>query len=153
MIRRAFALLAIGALAAAPASFAQDDLEGLKTTGIENAKDLPGELLLRLGFTFASAVVPETVRMRLDGVAEMLANERPDAKVEIAGHTDGLGSEEFNQRLSEQRAESVKAYLAERGVAAERLSVVGYGESRPRGSNDTVEGRRLNRRVEIKATD
>lgn len=153
MIRRAFALLAIGALAAAPASFAQDDLEGLKTTGIENPKDEPGELLLRLGFTFASVVVPETVRMHLDRVAGVLANERASAKVEIAGHTDGLGSEEFNQGLSEQRAASVKAYLAERGVAAERISVVGYGESRPRGSNDTVEGRRLNRRVEIKATD
>jgi len=153
MIRRAFVLLAVGALSVAPASFAQDDLEGLKTTDIENAKDEPGELLLRLGFTFASVVVPETVRMRLDGVAEVLAGERASAKVEIAGHTDALGPEEFNQRLSEQRAESVKAYLTERGVAPERISVVGYGESRPRGTNDTVEGRRLNRRVEIKAND
>ena len=109
--------------------------------------------MLRLGFTFARTDVPETVRARLDGVAEVLAGERASAKVEIAGHTDGLGPEDFNQGLSEQRAESVKAYLAARGVAPERISVVGYGESRPRGSNDTVEGRRLNRRVEIKAND
>jgi len=153
MIRRVFALLAVGALAVAPASFAQDDLEGLPTTGLEKDKGEPGDLLLRLGFTFASSVVPETVRMHLDRVADVLASERANSKVEIAGHTDALGPEEFNQVLSERRAESVKAYLAERGVAAERISVLGYGESKPRDTNDTVEGRRLNRRVEIKATD
>ncbi len=134
----------------APASFAQDDLEGLKTTNIENAKDEPGELLLRLAFTFGRADVPDTIRRRLDEVAGVLSNERADAKVEITGHTDSVGNSEFNQVLSERRAASVKAYLVERGVAAERISVSGYGESRPRATNDTVEGRRLNRRVEIK---
>ncbi|MGH8482187.1 MAG: OmpA family protein, partial [Nevskiaceae bacterium] len=57
----------------------------------------------------------------------------------------------FNRRLSVQRAETVKAYLAERGVSADRISVVGYGEAQPRDTNDTIEGRRLNRRVEIRA--
>jgi OmpA-OmpF porin, OOP family len=148
MVRRVLLLLALGALA--PASFAQPDLEGLKTQGIENAKMEPGEMLLRLGFTFGRADVPQTVRMRLDAVAAVLSNERADVKVEIAGHTDAVGAEEYNQRLSEQRAESVKAYLVEHGVDASRISVTGYGEAQPRASNDTVEGRRLNRRVEVK---
>jgi len=150
MARRGFLLLAVGACALAPASFAQPDMQGLPTVGIENAKEEPGELLLRLGFTFGRADVPETIRMRLDAVVDVLVNDRPDVKVEIIGHTDSVGPSEYNQLLSERRAESVKAYLAERGVAAERISVAGYGESRPRTSNDTVEGRRLNRRVEIK---
>jgi len=148
MARRALLLLlAVGACALAPASFAQDMQQA---TGIENAKEEPGELLLRMGFTFARADVPETVRMRLDAVAAVLVNERPDVKVEIIGHTDSVGSAEYNQVLSEKRADSVKAYLVARGIPAERISIAGYGESRPRSSNDTIEGRRLNRRVEIK---
>ena len=152
MIRRVLSVLAVGALVLAPASFAQPDLEGLKTEGVENAKAEPGELLLRLGFTFGRADVPETVRMRLDTVAEVLANDRMEAKVEVAGHTDAVGAEEYNRSLSEQRAESVKAYLVQRGVEASRISVTGYGEAQPRATNDTIEGRRLNRRVEIKIT-
>lgn len=153
MIRRVFALLAAGAaaLAASPAGLAQSDLEGLPTVGIENAKLDIGDLVLRIGFTFARTDIPKTVSFRLDAVADLLANERASARVEVSGHTDSVGPEEFNQRLSVQRAETVKAFLAERGVAPERISVVGYGESLPRDSNDTIEGRRLNRRVEIRA--
>jgi OOP family OmpA-OmpF porin len=153
MIRRAvvFLVAAAGALAAAPAGLAQPDLEGLPTEGIENAKGDPGEMVLRLGFTFARADVPETVAFRLDAAAEELNQDRVNARVEVAGHTDAVGPEEFNQRLSVQRAERVKAWLVERGVEASRISVIGYGEARPRSTNDTIEGRRLNRRVEIRA--
>lgn len=152
MIRRVLALLAVGASVLVPVAFAQPDLEGLPTTGIENPKGDPGDLMLRLGFTFGSSVVPETVRRHLDRLAEVLTNERAQAKVEIAGHTDALGPSEFNQQLSEQRAASAKAYLVERGVDASRISVIGYGESRPRATNDTIEGRRLNRRIEVRAS-
>ena len=154
MIRRVFALLAVGAtaLAATPAGLAQPDLEGLPTVGLENPKVDVGDLLLRLGFTFARSDVPDVVRSRLDEVAAVLVNERADAVVEVAGHTDSVGPEEFNQRLSGQRAEAVKAYLVQRGVAADRITIVGYGESQPRSTNDTIEGRRLNRRVELRAT-
>lgn len=148
MIRRILVTLGL-ATALAPASFAQD-LEGLPTTNIENAKLDAEDIVLRLGFTFASAVVPETVRLRLDRTAQELLGEFAKSRVEVAGHTDGVGPDEYNQRLSEQRAESVKVFLVERGVPAERISVVGYGESQPRSNNDTVEGRRLNRRVEVK---
>jgi OOP family OmpA-OmpF porin len=153
MIRRVIAMLAAGAavLAASPAGLAQPDLEGLPTEGIENPKVDVGDLVLRLGFTFARADVPETVRFRLDAVAEELNQDRVNAKVEVAGHTDAVGDESYNQSLSEKRAQTVKDYLVRSGVAAERISVVGYGEAQPRDTNDTIEGRRLNRRVEIRA--
>jgi OOP family OmpA-OmpF porin len=149
---RLFKLLAVGgALALAGATFAQDDrTEGLPQTGLENAKGDPGDLVLRIGFTFGRSEVPETVRRHLDSAAERINSERASAKIEVAGHTDSLGPAEFNQHLSEQRAAAVKAYLVEHGIDAGRISVIGYGEARPRGSNDTVEGRRLNRRVEIR---
>lgn len=152
MIRRVLVLLAAGAgaLAVTPAGLAQPDLEGLPTEGIENPKVDVGDLVLRIGFTFARSDVPDVVRFRLDGVTELLNQERASAQVEVAGHTDSVGDESYNQQLSEQRAQAVKDYLVKGGVGADRVSVVGYGESQPRGSNDTIEGRRLNRRVEIR---
>jgi len=152
MIRRVLLLLAAGAgaLAAAPAGLAQPDLEGLPTEGLENPKVDVGDLVLRIGFTFARADVPDVVRFRLDSVAELLNQERSAATVEVAGHTDSVGDERYNQQLSEQRAQAVKDYLVKGGVGEGRITVVGYGEAQPRGSNDTVEGRRLNRRVEIR---
>jgi OOP family OmpA-OmpF porin len=68
----------------------------------------------------------------------------------VEGHTDDVGSEEYNRELSRERAQSVHRYLLGQGVPPERLdAVVGYGESRPVASNDTSEGRQRNRRVEI----
>lgn len=151
MIRRSLSGVILGAVALVSSSFAQD-LEGLPTTGLEKAKVDSGDVLLRLGFTFDSAVVPDVVRARLDGIAAELVNERANVNVEVAGHTDSVGSDAYNQFLSEKRAEAVKAYLVEHGVTANRISVVGYGESQPRDTNDTIEGRRLNRRVEVAAT-
>jgi outer membrane protein OmpA-like peptidoglycan-associated protein len=69
--------------------------------------------------------------------------------VEVAGHTDSTGSEAYNQALSLRRANSVGAYLVAQNIRADRLITVGAGESRPVASNDTAEGRALNRRVEI----
>lgn len=71
-------------------------------------------------------------------------------RVEIGGHTDNVGSDTFNQQLSEQRARAVKNWLVAHGIVANRLSVRGYGKTRPVASNETEEGRRTNRRVEIK---
>jgi OOP family OmpA-OmpF porin len=151
MMRRAAVLLAVAAMTAAPSGLAQSDLEGIPTVGVERAKVEPGDLVLRLGFTFGRADVPESVRARLDQAATVLASERTIATIEVAGHTDSVGGDEFNQRLSEARAQAVKDYLVQRGVEASRISVVGYGELQPRATNDTIEGRRLNRRVEIRA--
>lgn len=84
----------------------------------------------------------------LDKVAATL-NEYHETLVEAAGHTDSTGSAEYNQKLSERRANSVAAYLESRGVDAKRLIVVGDGEKDPIASNDTPAGRQQNRRVEL----
>ena len=69
--------------------------------------------------------------------------------VEVAGHTDSVGGEQMNQSLSERRANTVTQYLSGKGVAEQRFLVAGFGESKPVATNDTSEGRALNRRVEI----
>lgn len=84
----------------------------------------------------------------LDKVAQLL-KENPDLKLEIQGHTDNTGNSAFNYRLSEKRANAVKAYLIESGIAVSRLSAKGYGPSKPIADNGTIEGRAKNRRVEF----
>jgi len=74
-------------------------------------------------------------------------NKYPDRTVQIEGYTDNVGSEDSNQGLSQRRAESVKAYLVQQGIAGSRLTAVGMGESQPVASNDTQSGRQQNRRV------
>ncbi len=75
--------------------------------------------------------------------------ERSDVKVEVAGHTDSRGSDEYNVNLSQRRAEAVRNYLISKGIAADRLTAKGYGESQPVADNATDEGRFKNRRVEL----
>ena len=70
-------------------------------------------------------------------------------KLQIDGHTDFVGKDEYNQTLSEQRAASVRAYLISQGIAESRISSAGYGESRPVADNNTTAGKALNRRVEM----
>lgn len=82
--------------------------------------------------------------------ASLIAN--PDIRIEIAGHTDNTGSEATNLRLSQARADAVRAYLASKGVAPERMTAKGYGPSEPVAPNTTREGRAQNRRVELRQT-
>jgi outer membrane protein OmpA-like peptidoglycan-associated protein len=84
----------------------------------------------------------------LNSVGKVL-NEFNKTVIEVAGHTDSTGSDQYNQALSERRAASVASYLQGRGVIGERIIMVGMGESRPVADNGTVEGRQANRRVEI----
>jgi outer membrane protein OmpA-like peptidoglycan-associated protein len=84
----------------------------------------------------------------LNSVATV-ANEFEQTVVEVAGHTDNTGSDAFNQQLSERRAGAVAAYMRTRNVRGDRMITVGEGEGRPIASNETVEGRQQNRRVEI----
>ncbi|PLX97505.1 MAG: flagellar motor protein MotB [Desulfuromonas sp.] len=81
--------------------------------------------------------------------AKMILEEDPAATFNVAGHTDWTGPEVYNQGLSERRATSVRNWLVGNGIPADRLSVVGYGETSPKYDNNTKEGRRLNRRVEL----
>ncbi|WP_245767187.1 OmpA family protein [Stigmatella erecta] len=84
----------------------------------------------------------------LDEVAELLKS-RPDVSLRIEGHTDNTGPEQLNRSLSQERADAVRAYLIQRGIAGSRLEARGYGPSRPIASNDTQEGQSENRRVEF----
>ncbi|HEU4654027.1 MAG TPA: OmpA family protein [Steroidobacteraceae bacterium] len=84
----------------------------------------------------------------LDGVA-MVLKEYDKTVIEVAGHTDSSGSDQYNQALSERRAQAVASYLASHGVKQQRLMTVGAGESHPIASNDTEQGRAANRRVEL----
>ncbi|HHJ39691.1 MAG: cell envelope biogenesis protein OmpA [Methylothermaceae bacteria B42] len=85
----------------------------------------------------------------LNSVAIVL-KQFPETLIEVTGHTDSTGSAEYNQRLSEQRAQSVAQYLMAQGVAPNRVIARGMGESMPIASNATPEGRAQNRRVEIR---
>jgi outer membrane protein OmpA-like peptidoglycan-associated protein len=84
----------------------------------------------------------------LDGVS-MVLKEYNKTVVEVAGHTDSSGSDQYNQALSERRAQSVATYLGSHGVDGKRLMTVGAGEGHPIASNDTEQGRAANRRVEL----
>lgn len=84
----------------------------------------------------------------LDSVAQVF-KEFDKTRIKIAGHTDSQGSDSYNQTLSEKRADSVMQYFVSKGIARGRMSAYGYGERYPIASNDTPEGRALNRRVEL----
>jgi OOP family OmpA-OmpF porin len=80
-----------------------------------------------------------------------LMKEKSGMKIEIAGHTDAIGTDDYNLNLSERRAKSVMQYLLEKGqIEKDRITIVFFGESKPIESNDTKEGRKKNRRVEFK---
>ena len=98
-------------------------------------------------FETGSAVLLVTSQEELNTVFNLLLGS--GAKVRIEGHTDNVGSASFNQALSEKRAMSVKKYLIERGIEPDRLSIAGFGASKPIEDNSTKEGRALNRRVEF----
>lgn len=93
-------------------------------------------------------ILPES-EYELAKVVDLLT-KNPTLKIELGGHTDNVGRPEANQRLSEQRAKAVYDYLINKGIPSNRLSYKGYGETQPVATNDTDEGRRENRRTEIK---
>jgi outer membrane protein OmpA-like peptidoglycan-associated protein len=119
---------------------------------VEVTRPSEGEINVRLTndilFDYDSFALRSTSRDTLDDLAANFT-QYPDNQIIVEGHTDSSGSDAYNQRLSEQRASAVADYLIERGVRAGAITVYGYGEMRPKASNDTAEGRQLNRRVEI----
>lgn len=100
-------------------------------------------------FAFDSADLHANARRLLMPVVKIF-NRYPDLEVEVAGHTDSVGSDDYNQALSERRAEAVRRFLTDHGVPPGQVTARGYGESEPVASNDTGEGRQQNRRVEIR---
>lgn len=105
-------------------------------------------VLRGVNFDFNSSEIRSDSRPVLEQAATLLS-EHPEVRVRIEGFTDDIGSEAYNQALSVRRAEAVYRYLVNLGVAPERLTVHGFGESRPIASNLTDEGRAQNRRVEL----
>jgi len=98
-------------------------------------------------FAFDSATVRDAARAELNAASDILSARRELILIEVAGHTDSVGDETYNQQLSERRAQAVADYLVGRGIERNRLKVVGFGESRPKVPNSTPENRQQNRRV------
>jgi outer membrane protein OmpA-like peptidoglycan-associated protein len=105
-------------------------------------------VLRGVNFDFDETVVRPDSRAILDEAAEVL-RQHPDVDIVVEGYTDDIGTEEYNQGLSERRAQAVFHYLVNHGVAPDRMEVIGYGESHPVASNETEAGRAQNRRVEL----
>lgn len=119
----------------------------LKIQQLEN-ETLKIDIASEVSFDFDSADLKPAFTPTLNKVADIL-QRYPKTVIHVVGHTDSVGSESYNQRLSEQRAQSVVDFLAARGVEPSRLYASGRGELEPRASNDTEAGRQLNRRVEL----
>ena len=100
-------------------------------------------------FEFDDARLTSNAQTILDDVAAALVKFQ-SMNIELGGHTDSFGSDSYNQKLSERRAESVKTYLINGGVAEDRITAIGFGESQPAATNETSEGRDENRRVTLK---
>lgn len=155
--QRALVGAGVGALAGTAVGAYQDRQEAelrrrTAGTGIDVTRD--GDVIKlnlpdAVTFDFNSASLKSQFRPALDGVAATLA-EYPQTVIEISGHTDAVGSDAYNQRLSEERAGSVANYLVGKGLVRERFEVVGMGERYPIASNETEDGRARNRRVEIR---
>jgi outer membrane protein OmpA-like peptidoglycan-associated protein len=147
---------AAGALAGGAVGYYMDKQEAklreqMAGTGVDVVRsgdnitlDVPGGVT----FAFDSADLNSQFYPVLDKVAATLA-EYDKTVIEVAGHTDSVGSDAYNQQLSERRANSVAAYLSGHGVNRARMVTIGAGETHPVATNDTDEGRAQNRRVEI----
>lgn len=146
----------IGGLAGAGIGVYQDRQEAelrreLQGSGVEVVRrgdnitlNMPGNVT----FAFDSSNLQPQFYPVLSRVGDTLTQYNQTV-IEVAGHTDSVGSDTYNQRLSEDRANSVSAFLGSHGVNRQRMIVIGAGETRPIASNDTDAGRAQNRRVEI----
>lgn len=122
------------------------DDDGVKVSQLDDG------ILVNLGnilFDINRATLKDEALDTLDKLAEIM-RDYPGLDIEVSGHTDNTGTEEYNLALSEERAKSVSDYLMEQGIDPTRISYAGYGWDVPVASNDTSDGRALNRRVEIK---
>lgn len=124
----------------------RNDLEGAEVTRVgEGIKITFDSGLL---FAVNQSTLSSAAQANLDDLANTLI-KYDDTEVLIEGHTDADGSDELNQRLSEERAKSVDRYLIQKGLKPSRMTTVGYGESQPIADNASAEGKSKNRRVEI----
>ena len=125
-----------------------DKLEKALSAEEASAKTLE---LNNVNFETNSANLTKLSIYQLDNLADAM-NKYPNMAIELSGHTDNTGEPDFNQQLSEQRAQKVKSYLVDKGINESRLTAIGFGSTRPISSNDTEEGREQNRRTEFRIT-
>jgi outer membrane protein OmpA-like peptidoglycan-associated protein len=140
-------MIAATASGLAHAGPAQDQA-GQTAAGTSTAQEQQGVT----GFAFDAAKVPPKAMPTLDELAAA-ANNNPDSKVVIVGHTDNVGDPKYNQSLALDRAQLVRSALVRRGVDIKRITVESGGEDNPVASNDTRDGRRENRRAEVMIGD
>ena len=107
-----------------------------------------GHVSLYINFDTGKSVIRDESMPIIDQIVQML-NSNPELKLSVEGHTDNVGSPASNKTLSEARAKSVVSAIVSQGVAADRLSPVGFGQDKPIADNSTDEGRAKNRRVEL----
>jgi len=124
----------------------QDDLEGATVERIGEGIVITFDSGIL--FDIESYSLKAETRKNLDKLSATL-NKYDETEIRILGHTDNTGSEKYNATLSKNRANAVDTYLVTKGISGTRLSDIGYGELDPIATNETVEGRELNRRVEI----
>jgi outer membrane protein OmpA-like peptidoglycan-associated protein len=122
-----------------------------KDIGLEKLKIGSRVVLKNIFFDYDKATLRSESISELNRLKRIM-DDNPSMKIEIGGHTDSRGADEYNRRLSQDRAQSVVNYLIENGVSKDRLTYKGYGKSQPVATNDTPEGRQENRRVEFKIT-
>jgi outer membrane protein OmpA-like peptidoglycan-associated protein len=113
------------------------------------AGDVPRFVLDDVQFASGKATLTQDSAGRLDSIVEYLTH-KPSARIEISGHTDDTGKKQVNKKLSQQRADAVRAYLVSAGVASDRVDAVGYGDEKPLVPNDSDENRQKNRRIEAR---
>jgi outer membrane protein OmpA-like peptidoglycan-associated protein len=123
-------------------------LEGTGVSVTRKGDNITLNMPSNITFKTGSADLDSRFFKVLDSVSLVL-KKYDQTIVEVAGHTDSVGSEQMNQSLSERRAGTVSQYLVSKGIKQERMIVIGAGETRPVASNDSDEGRALNRRVEL----
>ncbi|MDH7515027.1 MAG: OmpA family protein [Bacteroidota bacterium] len=132
------------------------DIAMTSVEGMRSKRDKYGDLLSQrlnnIFFDFAKWDLKPESYQELDRLVRFLESN-PDIRIEICGHTDDVGSDEFNMELSKKRAESVVAYLRSKKIPATRLIAKGFGETRPEVPNDSEENRARNRRVEFKIAE
>ena len=109
-------------------------------------------ILKGVSFETGKAILAKASFARLRPLLEYLTL-KPDIGIELSGHTDNVGDDDANLRLSDERANAVKSWLVSNGVAAERIFAVGYGAERPLADNSTAAGRSQNRRTEVRIID
>jgi outer membrane protein OmpA-like peptidoglycan-associated protein len=121
-------------------------LETIKVSPIEEKVTI---VLNNVFFDFDKSILKAESFPELNRLVDLM-KERPQMQVEIAGHADATGPEQYNLGLSERRANAVAKYIVEKGIEMNRITAVFFGESQPAETNETKDGRKKNRRVEFK---